>query len=86
MSSAVKALRLLSHFSATRPEIGLSQLCRIAGRDKSTTYRYLQALETAGFIEQNSTTKQKRLGPALLQLAQDREEKNPRKDGAKSAM
>ena len=86
MSSAVKALKLLSYFSATSPEIGLSQLCRIAGRDKSTTYRYLQALETAGFIEQNLTTKQYRLGPALLQLAQVREETIPRKDGAKSAL
>ena len=86
MSSAVKALKLLSHFSATRPEIGLSQLCRIAGRDKSTTYRYLQALEIAGFVEQNSVTKQYRLGPTLLQLAQVREETIPRKDGAKSAL
>ena len=86
MSSVAKALTLLSHFSATRPEIGLSQLRRITGQDKSTTYRYLQALETAGFVEQNSTTKQYRLGPALLQLAQVREETVPCKDGAKSAI
>jgi DNA-binding IclR family transcriptional regulator len=79
MSSATKALNLLSYFSVARPEIGLSQLCRIANRDKATTYRHLQALESAGFIEQNPSTKQYRLGPAVLQLAQTREATVPRK-------
>ncbi|SMX44681.1 IclR family transcriptional regulator [Octadecabacter ascidiaceicola] len=79
MSSVTKALDLLSHFSAARAEIGLSQLCRIAKRDKATTYRHLQALEVAGFVEQNPTSKQYRLGPAVLQLAQTREATVPRK-------
>jgi DNA-binding IclR family transcriptional regulator len=86
MSSAAKALTLLSHFSIARPEIGLSQLCRIAGRDKATTYRHLQVLETAGFVEQNPATKQYRLGPAVMQLAQVREATVPRKDSAKAAL
>lgn len=86
MSSAEKALTLLSHFSTARPEIGLSQMCRIAGRDKATTYRHLQALETAGFVEQNPATKHYRLGPAVMQLAQVREATVPRKDGAKAAL
>ncbi|APG49240.1 HTH-type transcriptional regulator, IclR family (plasmid) [Phaeobacter porticola] len=79
MSSVTKALDLLCHFSAARAEIGLSQLCRIAKRDKATTYRHLQALEISGFIEQNPSTKQYRLGPAVLQLAQTREATVPRK-------
>ena len=82
MSSVTKALDLLSHFSTSRPEIGLSQLCRIAKRDKATTYRHLQALEIAGFIEQLPSTKQYRLGPAILQLAQTREATVPRKASA----
>lgn len=86
MSSASKALTLLSHFSTARPEIGLSQLCRIAGRDKATTYRHLQALETAGFVEQNPATKHYRLGPAVMQLAQVREATVPRKESAKAAL
>ncbi|WP_294227237.1 IclR family transcriptional regulator [uncultured Shimia sp.] len=86
MSSATKALTLLSYFSTARPEIGLSQLCRIAERDKATTYRQLQALESVGFIEQNPATKQYRLGPALMQLAQVREATVPRKDGAKTVL
>jgi len=82
MSSTTKTLALLSHFSQARPEIGLTQLCRLAGRDKATTYRHLQSLETAGFIEQNPISKAYRLGPALLQLAQMREATVPRKSGA----
>ncbi|MEM6635779.1 MAG: IclR family transcriptional regulator [Pseudomonadota bacterium] len=86
MSSASKALTLLTHFSTARPEIGLSQLCRIAGRDKATTYRHLQALESVGFIEQNPATKHYRLGPALMHFAQIREATVPRKEAAKSAL
>ncbi len=86
MSSAAKALGLLSYFSTTRPEIGLSQLCRIAKRDKATTYRHLQALENAGFVEQNPLTKQYRLGPAVMHLAQVREATVPREEGARSVL
>ena len=86
MSSASKALSLLSHFSSNLPEIGLTQLARIARRDKATTYRYLQALEDIGFIEQNISTKQYRIGPAVMQLAQVREATVPRKEGAKAAL
>lgn len=86
MSSASKTLALLTHFSPARPEIGLSQLCRLAGRDKATTYRHLQALEGAGLVEQNALTKHYRLGPAIMQLAQTREATVPRKAGARAAL
>lgn len=86
MSSTTKTLELLSYFSASRPEIGLSQLCRLARRDKATTYRHMQALENAGFIERNPLTKYYRLGPALLQLAQTRELTVPRNLGAQNAL
>ena len=86
MSSTAKALTLLSYFSTARPEISLSQLYRLAKRDKATTYRYLQALESVGFIEQNPYTKHYRLGPALMHLSQVREATVPRKDGAKAPL
>ena len=86
MSSVAKALTLLTHFSIAHSEIGLSQLCRIAKRDKATTYRHLQALEAAGFVEQNPRTRQYRLGPAVMQLAQVREATVPRKEGARDAL
>ena len=86
LSSAAKTLELLAYFSTTRPEIGLSQLCKLAKRDKATTYRHLQALEKTGFIEKNPITKQYRLGPAVLQLAQTREATVPRKAGVQAPL
>ncbi|MEM7521173.1 MAG: IclR family transcriptional regulator [Pseudomonadota bacterium] len=82
MSASAKTLKLLGYFTTARPEIGLSDLCRLAGRDKATTYRYLQALEEVGFVEQNPISKQYRLGPAILQLAEVREATVPRKAAA----
>jgi len=86
MSSAAKTLDLLTYFSAARPEIGLTQLCRLAGRDKATTYRHLQTLQETGFVEQNPATRHYRLGPALLHLAQLREKTVPRKYAAEMAV
>ncbi len=86
MESAKKTLELLAYFSTATPEIGLSQLCRLAGRDKATTYRHLQALEDAGFVEQNPLSKRYRLGPMILQLAQTREATVPRNTGAQAPL
>lgn len=86
MTSTVKTLELLSYFSEARPEIGLSQFCRMAGRDKATTYRHLKSLEAVGFIEQNPSTKHYRLGPALMLLAQMREATVPREAAAQAAI
>ncbi|EBA02804.1 transcriptional regulator, IclR family protein [Rhodobacterales bacterium HTCC2150] len=86
MSSAAKTLELLSHFSTDRPQIGLTDFCRLAARDKATTYRHLQALESAGFIEQDAETKRYQLGPVVLQLAQVRESTVPRKQSAETAL
>ena len=86
LSSAAKTLELMAYFSTTRPEIGLSQLCKLAKRDKATTHRHLQALEKNGFVEKNPITKQYRLGPAVLQLAQTREATVPRKAGVQAPL
>ena len=86
LSSTAKTLELLAYFSTTRPEIGLSQLCKLAKRDKATTHRHLQALEKNGFVEKNPITKQYRLGPAVLQLAQTREATVPRKAGVQAPL
>lgn len=86
LSSATKTLELLAYFSTTRPEIGLSQLCKLAKRDKATTHRHLQALEKTGFVEKSPITKQYRLGPAVLQLAQTREATVPRKAGVQAPL
>lgn len=86
MSSAAKTLALLTYFSSDRPEIGLSEFCKLAERDKATTYRHLQVLEDAGFIEKNPTSKRYRMGPAILNLARVREITVPRKTSAEAAL
>ena len=82
MSSAARTLDLLTLFTAERPELGLSEFCRLAGRDKATTYRHLSVLAEAGFVERDRQSKRYRLGPAILQLAQTREVTVPRKSSA----
>jgi IclR family transcriptional regulator, KDG regulon repressor len=86
VSTIEKAMELLGHFSVARPEIGLSEFCRLAVRDKATTYRHLSALETAGLIEQNPQTRRYRIGPAVLRLAHLREITMPRRAGVRLAL
>lgn len=77
MSTVDKALALLRHFSVQKPELGLSELAREAGYDKTTTLRCMTALERNGFVEQDATSRKYRLGLAPLNLAQTRERSFP---------
>lgn len=77
MGTITKALRLLSHFSSDRAEIGLASFVRLSGGDKATVRRHLVELEKNGFLEQNPETRGYRLGPALLRLASVREKHFP---------
>ncbi len=78
MSTVEKAYALLGFFSEEKPELGLSELRRLSGRDKATTYRYLEALERVGLLEQAPVTRTYRIGPAVLRLARLRERTMPR--------
>ncbi|MEP1354571.1 MAG: IclR family transcriptional regulator [Tateyamaria sp.] len=69
MSTIAKALQLLDLFSDSQPQMGLSDAQRLTGRDKATVHRHLSALEEAGFLEQDASTRAYRLGPALTRLA-----------------
>lgn len=82
MSVIHKAVELLSFFSPDRPEIGLSEFRALAGRDKATVYRHLEALESVGLLEQVPQTRAYRIGPAVLRLAHLRELTTPRRAGA----
>ena len=86
MSTIEKAMELLDFFSAHRPEIGLSDFHRLAGRDKATTFRHLTALESVGLLEQNPATRAYRIGPAVLRLAHMREITLPRRAGLRVAL
>lgn len=77
MQTVDKAMKLLGYFSVAEPEIGLSELARLASFDKAATRRFLVALANHGFIEQDSDTRKYRLGPAFLRLARIRETTRP---------
>ncbi len=77
MKTVDKAVKLLNLFTVSRPEIGLSELARMAGYDKAATRRFLVALQNHQFIEQNPETKAYRLGIGFLHLAKVREASMP---------
>jgi IclR family transcriptional regulator, acetate operon repressor len=77
MQTVDKAMKLLGYFSVAEPEIGLSDLARLASFDKAATRRFLVALANHGFIEQDGNTRKYRLGPAFLRLARIRETTRP---------
>ncbi|MCR8827793.1 IclR family transcriptional regulator [Pseudosulfitobacter koreensis] len=80
MSTIAKALNLLDLFTPARPAIGLSDVQRLAGRDKATVHRHLVALSDAGFLEQDPATRAYRLGHALTRLAAMRAQTVPAGD------
>lgn len=77
MGTITKALKLLSHYSSNRGEIGLASFVRLSGGDKATVRRHLVELEKNGFLEQHPETRRYRLGPAILRLASVRESHFP---------
>jgi len=68
-----KALKLLNFFTIEQPEIGLSELARLASYDKATTRRLLVVLAAHGFLEQDPNTRTYRLGAAPVRFARIRE-------------
>ncbi len=73
MQTVDKAMKLLNLFSIKQPEIGLSELSRMAQFDKAATRRLLVALQNHNFVEQDLQTKRYRLGSGFLRLAKIRE-------------
>lgn len=77
MGTITKALDLLSYFSETASELGLSDFTKLTGRDKATVHRHLVELEANGYLEQNAETRKYRLGAVLLRLSSIRERSFP---------
>jgi DNA-binding IclR family transcriptional regulator len=74
LSSTVdKALSLLELFTAQKPEIGLSEVARLADIDKATAHRLLSTLAKRGFLEQEVQSRLYRLGVSVIRLARYRE-------------
>lgn len=73
MGTVSKALSLLTLFSQSRPQIGLSDATRLSGMNKATVYRLMGELVDQGFVEQVGPDRAYRLGPEVLRLAALRE-------------
>ena len=73
MGTVAKALSLLTLFTRTQSEIGLSDITRLSGLNKATVFRLLGELQAMGFVEQVGNERAYRLGPEVLRLAALRE-------------
>jgi len=83
VSTVTKAVDLLNLFTAERAEIRLAEFQRLTGRDKTTTYRHLSALESTGLLEQDIKSRAYRIGPAVLRFSHIREVTVPRRAGVR---
>ena len=61
-------MSLLRCFAANRTELRLVELTRMVGLNKTTTFRLLTALESAGMIERTPGEDAYHLGPELMAL------------------
>lgn len=77
MSTVDKALSVLDLFSESEPNLGLSEIARKLGWDKSNVRRYVSDLAGRGILEQNARDKTYCLGPALTRLAMVRDRTHP---------
>lgn len=66
--AALRALRLLKLFTREKPELQLAEISGLAGLNKTTTHRLLQALHSESMLDRNPADGAYRLGPALMAL------------------
>lgn len=66
--SVLKAFHLLEYFTRDKPEWGVRELAQALGANKSTTYRLLATLESAGVLQKNTDTDRYGLGLKLFEL------------------
>jgi len=69
MKTVRTTIALLRQFTASEPELGVSELARRMSLDKATVHRALKTLSSERFIEQDPVTKRYRLGLAVLDIA-----------------
>ena len=66
--SALRAIRLLKLFTAEQPQLRLAELSELAGLNKTTTHRLLQALHSESMLDRDPSSGAYRLGPAVMAL------------------
>src|SRR5262245_42626198 len=70
IQSVSHALDVLEQFSGEAEELGVTELSKRLKLHKNNVFRLLATLESRGYIEQNRTTENYRLGIRCLQLGQ----------------
>jgi DNA-binding IclR family transcriptional regulator len=66
--AVLRALRLLKLFTPEQPELQLAEVSGLAGLNKTTAHRLLQALHSESMLDRNPADGAYRLGPALMVL------------------
>jgi len=66
--SLERGLSILSSFSERRPLLGIAELARAVGLNKSTAHRYIATLANLGYVQQDPETRKYRLGPRVVDL------------------
>jgi DNA-binding IclR family transcriptional regulator len=69
VQSLSRAIAILHAFSLQTPELGVTEISRVVGLHKSTTFRLLSSLIAEGLVSQDPETGRYRLGLGLLELA-----------------
>jgi DNA-binding IclR family transcriptional regulator len=70
IKSVNNALELLEQFNVDSDELGVTELSKRLNLHKNKVFRLLATLETKGYIEQNNTRENYRLGLKSLELGQ----------------
>src|SRR5262245_60854551 len=66
--TVMRAVALLKAFTDAQPQMGLTELSRAVGLNKTTTYRLLAALEHEGLVAQDARGGAYHLGPEAIAL------------------
>jgi IclR family transcriptional regulator, pca regulon regulatory protein len=66
--SLERGLAILSSFTASQSLLGISDLARMLGLNRSTTHRYVSTLVALGYLEQDAPTRRYRLGLRVVDL------------------
>jgi IclR family pca regulon transcriptional regulator len=66
--SLERGLGILQAFRPEEPLLGISDLARLLGLNRSTVHRYVSTLHRLGYLQQDASTRKYRLGMRVLDL------------------
>lgn len=68
LQTVERTLQILNFFSEQQPELSLSEISRLLNTSKPVALKYLNTLQTFGFLRRNEETKRYSLGFELIKL------------------